>query len=37
MWAPSASEAVVCGEAQAAKLPLSTRHWKPAPASLENA
>src|SRR5918996_1377403 len=34
--APSASAAVVCGDVQAANTAASTRHWKLAPASLEN-
>src|SRR5918996_2667883 len=34
--APSDNAPVVCGEVQAAKAPASTRHWKLAPASLEN-
>jgi hypothetical protein len=36
VWAPSANAAVVCGELQTAKAPVSTRHWKLAPGSLEN-
>src|ERR687895_580307 len=34
--APPENAPVVCGEVQAAKAAASTRHWKPAPASLEN-
>src|ERR671915_2562138 len=34
--APSDNAPVVCGEVQAAKAAASTRHWKLAPASLEN-
>jgi hypothetical protein len=34
--APSASVAVVCGDEQSASAAASTRHWKLAPASLEN-
>jgi hypothetical protein len=33
--APSARTAVVCGDVQAVKAPVSTRHWKLAPGSLE--
>src|SRR5918999_2167108 len=36
VWAPSDNAAVVCGEPQAANAAASTRHWKLAPASLEN-
>src|SRR5918996_2295943 len=34
--APSDNAPVVCGDVQAAKAALSTRHWKFAPGSLEN-
>src|SRR5918998_2191183 len=34
--APSENAPVVCGEVHAAKAAASTRHWKLAPASLEN-
>src|ERR687894_477697 len=34
--APSDNAPVVCGEVHAAKAAASTRHWKLAPASLEN-
>src|ERR671914_763962 len=34
--APSDNAPVVYGEVQAVKAAVSTRHWKPAPASLEN-
>ena len=35
VWAPSASGAVVCGDAQLTKLPPSIAHWNVDPVSVE--